>query len=263
MGRRNKRGDKAGDRLPPFVPLLKDTLASSAWRAMSHGARNLYVSLKLRYSSNFKNNGQIYLSQRGAKKELGSGFEEIGNWFRELQFYGFILQTQGGCLGVDGEGFSPHWRLTELGYMNDPPTRDFMKWDGTKFKGKRRSARGGEKQNPAPERRCAPHRKGGAVLHRKGGAPIEESAPERRCIGEAPTAPERRCITRLPSPASQREPILTALDLGDASDNADPWQLLGHTVVGLAKRAIQSAEASEPDGPRAPERDFLHVGSAL
>jgi hypothetical protein len=128
-------------RLQPFVPLLKETLATPAWKAMSHGARSLYVALKLRYSSNFKNNGKLYLSQRDAMKEIGSGFEEIGNWFRELQHYGFAVMMQPGRLGVDGEGMAPHWRLTELGYMADPPTRDFLKWDGTKFKRRKRSSR--------------------------------------------------------------------------------------------------------------------------
>src|SRR3954467_11752765 len=113
--------------LPPFVLLLQGTLAAPAWRAMSHGARSLYVALKHRYSSNFKNNGRIYLSYRDARKEIGSGFEEIGNWFRELQHFGFIVMTQAGCLGLEGEGLAPHWRLTEVGYMSDPPTRNFMR----------------------------------------------------------------------------------------------------------------------------------------
>ncbi len=52
---------------------------------------------------------------------------------RELQHYGFIVMTERGCLGFNGRGKAPHWRLTELGYMNDPPTRDFLKWDGELF----------------------------------------------------------------------------------------------------------------------------------
>jgi hypothetical protein len=152
-----KKPDKG--RLAPFVPLLKETLASPAWRAMSHGARSLYVALKLRYSSNFKNNGKIFLSQRDAIKEIGSGFEEIGNWFRELQHYGFIVMTQPGCLGVNGNGLAPHWRLTEVGFMNDQPTRDFLKWDGVKFqrphrlsrRGKKTESRYGNAKHPATE----------------------------------------------------------------------------------------------------------------
>jgi hypothetical protein len=54
---------------------------------------------------------------RDAAETIGSGTEEIVRWYRELEHYGFIVQVSGGCLGVDGEGFAPHWRLTELGYM--------------------------------------------------------------------------------------------------------------------------------------------------
>ena len=135
MKKRNK------GRLPPFVPMFKETLTSPAWCALSHGARSLYVALKLRYSSNFKNNGKIYLSQRDAKKELGSGFEDITNWFRELEFYGFIIKTKHGHLNFDGSGLATYWRLTEVGFMDDPPTRDFLKWNGTKFRRYTRQSR--------------------------------------------------------------------------------------------------------------------------
>jgi hypothetical protein len=37
-------------RLPPFVPLLKDTMKTAAWKALSHGARSLYGTLKGRYN---------------------------------------------------------------------------------------------------------------------------------------------------------------------------------------------------------------------
>jgi hypothetical protein len=84
---------------------------------MSHGARSLYVALKRRYSSNRKNNGRIYLSIRAARKELGSGSSQIIRWFRELQHYGFIVMMSPGCLGLDGKGKAPCWRLTEVAYM--------------------------------------------------------------------------------------------------------------------------------------------------
>jgi hypothetical protein len=69
-----------------------------------------------------------------AAKEIGSHHNEIARWFRELQHYGFLRQTAAGFLGVEGKGKAPHWRLTELGYMNDAPTREFLSWDGTKFR---------------------------------------------------------------------------------------------------------------------------------
>src|SRR4051794_8839643 len=121
------------ERLAAFVPLLKETLDTSAWRAMSHGARSLYVALKRRYNSNSHNNGRVFISQRDASEELGSHHNEVARWFRELQHYRFIVRTTAGSLGVEGKGKAPHWRLTELGYMHDMPTREFLRWNGPKF----------------------------------------------------------------------------------------------------------------------------------
>jgi hypothetical protein len=126
-----RREDKG--RLPPFVPLILTTISSPAWKALSHGARSLFVALRRRYSKNMHNNGRIYLSQRVAAREIGSHHNEIARWFRELQFYGFIVMTRGSSLGVEGRGRAPHWRLTELGHMNELPTRDFDRWNGEKF----------------------------------------------------------------------------------------------------------------------------------
>jgi hypothetical protein len=67
-------------------------------------------------------------------EELCSTHNEIARWFRELQHFGFIARTTAGYLGVNGKGKAPHWRLTELSYMTDSPTRDFARWDGTPFR---------------------------------------------------------------------------------------------------------------------------------
>jgi hypothetical protein len=117
----SKRNQDKG-RLPPFVPYLKETMQEPAWKAMSLGARMLYLHIKARYNKQSHNNGRLYLSTRTAAKELGgSSLHQVGRWFRELQHYGFIVMTAGSCLGVDGKGRASKWRLTELGYMNDPP----------------------------------------------------------------------------------------------------------------------------------------------
>jgi hypothetical protein len=86
---------------------------------------------------------------------------QIVRWYRELQYFGFIVQTRGGTIGLNGKGTAAHWRLTELGYMRDQPTRDFDKWDGTPFK---KTAESGyrkrtQKQNPVTENRITPLRK--------------------------------------------------------------------------------------------------------
>src|SRR5262249_39785797 len=120
MSKRNK--DKG--RLAPFVPLLKETIASPAWRAMSPVARCVYVALKQRYSQNFRNNGKLYLSTRKAAEEVGISKSLASFAFQEIEHYGFGVITVGAHLGVEGKGKAPHWRLTEIGFMADPPTRD-------------------------------------------------------------------------------------------------------------------------------------------
>ena len=60
---RRKKG-----RLPPFVPLLKDTVKTAAWKALSHGARSLYVALKGRYNNKLQN--ALYVSTRDAEEVL-------------------------------------------------------------------------------------------------------------------------------------------------------------------------------------------------
>jgi hypothetical protein len=118
----------------PFAMIMKQVLDSKAWRNMSMGARVLYVSLRRRYWKDRHNNGRIYLSQRNASIELGRSTTQITRWFRELQHYGFIVQTHRGSLGTDGVGKAPHWRLTECGYHKEPPTQDFLRWDGKPFR---------------------------------------------------------------------------------------------------------------------------------
>ena len=116
-----------------YVSMLPETLYSPAWRAMSHGARSLYVALKTRYSVRERNNGRIVLSIRTAAQELGSGHEDVVRWFRELEHFGFIVRQ--------GERHAPRWRLTELGCMKERPTTDFMRWDGKPFVRQTRASR--------------------------------------------------------------------------------------------------------------------------
>jgi hypothetical protein len=127
-----KKKDKG--RLPPFVPLLRETIATPAWKAMSHGARSLYIALKSRCSSNLGNNGHVHLSVREAAEMIGSHRDQVARWFHELEHYGFIVMTKGGSLGVNGMGKAPHWRLTECACDKDLPTKDYLRWNGAKYK---------------------------------------------------------------------------------------------------------------------------------
>jgi hypothetical protein len=180
---RSNRGDDKG-RLPPFVPLLKETLQTPAWRATSHGARSLYVALRGRVANDCRNNGRVFLPTRAACVETGSSSEQIVRWFEELQHYGFIVQMAAGHLGVEGQGKAPHWRLTELGARNadgnlDMPTRDFLRWPGVRFHRNRTTF---EKRDPVAESRNTPLRKAETPAFRKAETQKPGSVAESRSI---------------------------------------------------------------------------------
>ena len=126
-------------RLPPFVPLIRTTLASPAWKQLSWGSRNLYVVLRGYLRHDNLNNEKVFRSCRDAADDLGTkSTRSVLRWFRELEHYGFIVMTTGGCLGVDGDGIAPHCRITECPTFDAKgnqiaPTRDFERWDRELF----------------------------------------------------------------------------------------------------------------------------------
>jgi len=186
---------------PNFVMVTDTVLNSEAWRAMSLGARLLYIALKRRYWANRKNNGKIFLSLRHAQKEIGSGRTQICRWYRELEFYGFIVMTRGGSLGLHGKGRAPHWRLTEVGYMRgssskgmeDMPTTDFLSWNGALFGKQHCPPSGSTKrkgpvdkiQNPGPENGTRVVQKTGPLAVQKTGPLATISGPENGTIQRA------------------------------------------------------------------------------
>ena len=121
----------------PFVPMLKDTMKTGAWKALSHGARSLYVALRGRNNSKAEN--AVYLSTRDGEEELGrnSNRHNIMLWFHELEYYGFVVTVSPAHHGVL-YGKAPHLRLTEEWYLGKAPSRDFLNWDGKPFTGKRK-----------------------------------------------------------------------------------------------------------------------------
>jgi hypothetical protein len=152
-------------RMPPFIPVMRATMSTPAWRAMSYGARLLNIELrgKLR-NRDFANNGKIYLSDRDAAAALGTkSTRSIVRWYAENEHYGFLRQTRGGFLGADGRGIAAQYRFTEFAYGPEPPTRDFEKWDGELF---RYSPRRSKKQNPV-SLGDTPRVPGGHILNSK------------------------------------------------------------------------------------------------
>jgi len=217
--------------LPPFNPAFKKSWDSKVWKKVSTHARLVYIALASRYRPKLQNNGRLYLSARSGAKELGFGKNTVARGFRELSFYRLIVQTNPGCLSVDGRGKAPSWRLTELPYMGKPPTYDFEEWDGTRFHEQKSPAfhrhqkrrltglrKAAKKQNPGPtvEPPCPYGRA-------RGGPTVEPVSPETpsRSVPTVGTYAERLTVcdaeTRLgesleakPEPAPKPKVILLA-----------------------------------------------------
>ena len=111
---------------PRFTRLFDGFLKSEAWRSLPPGPRALYLELKQRF--NGCNNGEIYLSHRDAAKALNVGRDTAGTYFKTLIDRGFIVVTQGHCLGPAGIGQSATYALTEEPIGNGAASKDFMRW---------------------------------------------------------------------------------------------------------------------------------------
>lgn len=117
-----------------WTPSRHEVLDLPAWKAMSFGARALYIALLRNLSREYQNNGKVFLSTRDAAEQLGTRQMNIGEWYRELEHYGFIVMTCAGHLGVEGKGKAASWRLTDWGLGKGcNPTKEYLKWDGTLF----------------------------------------------------------------------------------------------------------------------------------
>lgn len=151
----------------PFAALIKTTMQTPAWRAMSYGARALYTHMRGEMRNDAKDNGKRWFSCRDVAKAIGTGsMNSVVRWFAELEHYGFIRKTSPGFLGSDGRGIAARYRLTEYEHGTHPPTRDFEKWDHTPFVYAPRRT-GHKKQNPVPKM-GTPRSQNGNIRRRSG-----------------------------------------------------------------------------------------------
>ena len=74
---------KRKGRLPDFIPIIRTTVKTPAWKAMSMGARSLYHCLRGFLRIDNRNNGQVYRSYRNVVADLGVGSTNtVSTWFR-------------------------------------------------------------------------------------------------------------------------------------------------------------------------------------
>lgn len=117
MGR-DKRNEKRSEH---FTKMIRNTMETQAWAALSTTAQAIYPFLKLEWRGpDANNNGRIRLSVRQAAAKIGVGVNTAARGFQDLQAKGFIVVKTKGALGVDGEARGPSYELTELAMPKDP-----------------------------------------------------------------------------------------------------------------------------------------------
>lgn len=129
MGGQTKRGRSKGERTPweaRFVQLINGFRQEPAWLKLGYPARLAYIELKALYDG--QNNGRIMASVRWLAEQIGCSKATAERAIIELQDHGFIVRMGRGALGLDGRGSGSTWRLTELGFMGDQPTKDYRAW---------------------------------------------------------------------------------------------------------------------------------------
>lgn len=98
-----------------WTKMLRPTMETPAWRALSTTAQALYPWLKLEWRGpDANNNGRIRLSVRDAAERLGVQIDTAARAFHDLQAKGFLVLTEHAVLGVEGAAKSPAYELTEL-----------------------------------------------------------------------------------------------------------------------------------------------------
>lgn len=124
--------DKRNESRPEhWTKMLRPTMETEAWRALSPTAQALYPWLKFEWKGpNPNKNGKIRLSVRQAAECLGVSVNTAARAFHDLQAKGFLHVTEGARLGVGGEAKSPAYEITELAMPGSDarPRKLFEQW---------------------------------------------------------------------------------------------------------------------------------------
>ncbi len=155
---KNPRGRK--ETTEHFTKLLRTTMQTDAWRALSPKAQALYPWFKLEWHGpRMNNNGAIRFSVRQAAQALGvRSNDTAASAIHELQAKGFLVVRELARLGTSGAARSTAFEITELSmphsenasgrklYLEWAPNNDFPI---QKMSANNPLGRNG-KQNPVP-----------------------------------------------------------------------------------------------------------------
>lgn len=113
-----------------WTQMLRNTMETPAWRALTTTGQALYPWLKLEWKgAKFNNNGKISLSVRDAAHRLGCNMKTAARAFHDLQAKGFLLLTSHGRMGVEGKGAPPTYEITELAMPGEQSGKKlFLHW---------------------------------------------------------------------------------------------------------------------------------------
>lgn len=99
-----------------FTKMMRNTMETPAWAALSSTAQALYPWIKMEWKGpKANNNGKISLPVRMAAEKLGCSKDAAARAFHDLQAKGFIVVKQPGRMGTEGKGAAPQYEITELG----------------------------------------------------------------------------------------------------------------------------------------------------
>lgn len=124
------------NRREQFTKMIRKTMETEAWAALSVQAQALYPWIKLEWHGpKANNNGKLRLSIRQAVRRLGCCKTTAQKAFHELQAKGFIVQTEPAHLGTQGYAKAPAYEVTEIALPGALDGRRlFQKWHpGSEF----------------------------------------------------------------------------------------------------------------------------------
>jgi len=120
-----------------FTKMVRHTMNTPAWRALSQSAQALYPWVKLEWKGpNANNNGRIALSVRQAAEAMGSSINTAARAYHDLQAKGFLVVRRGAHLGVKGKASTPEFEITEIPMPgpNAKASRLYAQWrEGADF----------------------------------------------------------------------------------------------------------------------------------
>jgi DNA-binding transcriptional MocR family regulator len=157
MARGKANSSGRSTKMSQFTPMVHQTVDCLAFRTLTPLAQCLYWRLRRFAGYDGAKNGEAFLSVRDAAAEFNVHKDTVRAAFYLLQARGFIVATQIGSLGVEGEGKATLWRLTELPAQNNhAPTREFLAWKpGHDFPVQKGKASRSAKQKPVLRNRTA------------------------------------------------------------------------------------------------------------